>query len=51
MTKRVLLNFACLALACCLLCPTVWATQAADEVAAATRSMIEELGLNVAKTA
>jgi phosphoglycerate dehydrogenase-like enzyme len=50
MTKRVLLNFVCLALACCLLCPPVWATQAEDEVAAATRSMIEELGLQESAT-
>ncbi|RPH97830.1 MAG: D-2-hydroxyacid dehydrogenase [Lysobacterales bacterium] len=50
MTKKTLLDFACLALASCLLCPTVWANPAEDEIAAATRAMIEELGLRESAT-
>jgi phosphoglycerate dehydrogenase-like enzyme len=50
MPKRTLPNLTGLLLACCLLCPNAWADAAADEFAAATRAMIEDLGLRESAT-
>jgi phosphoglycerate dehydrogenase-like enzyme len=50
MLPKNLLKLTALLLACCALLPTVWAEAPADELAAATRSMIAELGLREAGT-
>ena len=50
MLKKVLPNLNGLLLACCRLCPTVWADTANDEFASATRVMIKDLGLRESAT-
>jgi phosphoglycerate dehydrogenase-like enzyme len=51
MLKNARSNLHGLLLACCLLCPAVWADAVDDEVASATRAMIEALGLRESATA